>query len=69
VRVDVRGSGGSPGVLDPFGIGRTALIGDDSEGLGAYQPYIRAYTSKMLIAGHRLLRCRRMGRYARVVVR
>lgn len=36
VRVDVRGSGGSPGVLDPFGIGRTALIGDDSEGLGRH---------------------------------
>lgn len=34
MRVDVRGSGGSPGVLDPFGIGRTALIGDDSEGKG-----------------------------------
>ncbi|KAJ5037613.1 Alpha/Beta hydrolase protein [Bipolaris maydis] len=36
VRCDVRGSGGSPGVLDPFGIGRTDLIGDDSEGNDAY---------------------------------
>ncbi|KAK4044336.1 Alpha/Beta hydrolase protein [Parachaetomium inaequale] len=36
VRCDVRGSGGSPGVLDPFGIGRTELIDDDSEGNDAY---------------------------------
>jgi predicted acyl esterase len=32
VRCDVRGSGASPGVLDAFGLGRTALIGEDSEG-------------------------------------
>ncbi|KAH6643574.1 Alpha/Beta hydrolase protein [Boeremia exigua] len=36
VRIDVRGSGGSPGVLDPFGIGRTVLINDDSEGRDLY---------------------------------
>ncbi|KAJ4315570.1 hypothetical protein N0V94_005884 [Neodidymelliopsis sp. IMI 364377] len=36
VRVDVRGSGGSPGVLDAFGIGRTALIGEDSEAMDCY---------------------------------
>lgn len=37
VRIDVRGSGGSPGVLDPFGMGRTALTGEDSEALGRFQ--------------------------------
>ncbi|KAF2659344.1 alpha/beta-hydrolase [Lophiostoma macrostomum CBS 122681] len=36
VRCDVRGSGGSPGVLDAFGIGRTALIGQDSEAQDAF---------------------------------
>ncbi|KAF9699442.1 hypothetical protein EKO04_002478 [Ascochyta lentis] len=36
LRVDVRGSGGSPGVLDPFGVGRTELIDEDSEGLDCY---------------------------------
>ncbi|USP76304.1 alpha/beta-hydrolase [Curvularia clavata] len=36
VRCDTRGSGGSPGVLDVFGVGRTALIGRDSEGQDAY---------------------------------
>ncbi|KAF1980313.1 alpha/beta-hydrolase [Bimuria novae-zelandiae CBS 107.79] len=36
VRCDVRGSGGSLGVLDPFGIGRTELINHESEGNDAY---------------------------------
>ncbi|KAI8932079.1 hypothetical protein NX059_010966 [Plenodomus lindquistii] len=36
VRCDVRGSGGSPGVLDPFGIGRAEATGEDTEGNDGY---------------------------------
>ncbi|KAH7043332.1 Alpha/Beta hydrolase protein [Macrophomina phaseolina] len=36
VRVDTRGSGGSPGKLDPFGLGRTCEIGRDAEGEDGY---------------------------------
>lgn len=38
MRVDIRGSGGSPGVLDPFGVGRTEFIQDDAEGQGKIFP-------------------------------
>lgn len=36
VRCDTRGSGESPGVLDAFGIVRTQLSGEDSEGNGMH---------------------------------
>ncbi|KAM6505380.1 hypothetical protein FSOLCH5_014600 [Fusarium solani] len=38
VRADARGFGGSPGVLDAFGIGRTELIKEDSEAQGNVGP-------------------------------
>lgn len=36
VRIDCRGVGGTPGVLDPWGLQRTLETGQDAEGNGEY---------------------------------
>ena len=36
MRIDCRGIGGTPGILDPFGLQRTAESGQDAEGNGEH---------------------------------
>lgn len=40
VRIDCRGVGGTPGILDPWGLQRMTELGQDAEGNGERSPYV-----------------------------
>lgn len=48
VRIDCRGIGGTPGILDPFGLQRTIQSGQDAEGNGKHLRGTMLYPKRAL---------------------